>query len=189
MLDVYKRQDPSEEPDLFDDGELEDYSSYEETEAVGSELTYRRRVNWIQTILTGAMELLLVVLGVMALIMRRPPMEAHLYVTVNLFFLFVMALINHRLVGEGIASLFRLRADADSGAAAAVMITLIHTALQYFHIDAVAAGTTPVSYTHLPRRDIRCWASGRRCWPVCWRARSPACCRPRWASSLSWPAS
>ncbi|MCI9414774.1 MAG: hypothetical protein HFJ79_06340 [Clostridiales bacterium] len=142
--DEEEDNDPSEEPDLFDDGELEDYSSYEETEAVGSELTYRRRVNWIQTILTGAMELLLVVLGVMALIMRRPPMEAHLYVTVNLFFLFVMALINHRLVGEGIASLFRLRADADSGAAAAVMITLIHTALQYFHIDAVAAGTTPL---------------------------------------------
>ncbi|MCI8554603.1 MAG: hypothetical protein HFJ80_06630 [Clostridiales bacterium] len=142
--DEEEDNDPAEEPDPFEDGELEDYSSYSETEAVGEELTYRRRMNWIQMILTGAMELLLIVLGLMSLLMHRPPLEAHLFVTVNLFLLCVMSLVNHRLVGEGIASLFRMKADADSGSAAAVLFTLIHTALQYAGIEAVASGKTPV---------------------------------------------
>ncbi len=44
--------DPSEEPEDYDDSELEDFTDYDDAETVQNELTYRRRIGWIQTLLT-----------------------------------------------------------------------------------------------------------------------------------------
>lgn len=134
--------DPSEEPEDYDDSELEDFTDYDDAETVQNELTYRRRIGWIQTLLTGAMELVLLVVTVLTLILGRPPMDGYFYVTVHLFFLGVMALLNHRVVGEGLAALLRMRATADSGVALASMAALIQTAAQYFRIDSVETGET-----------------------------------------------
>ncbi|MDD3833102.1 MAG: hypothetical protein PHR18_04270, partial [Oscillospiraceae bacterium] len=40
--------DPSEEPETFEDEEIEDFGSYDDADAVRNELVYRRRTGWIQ---------------------------------------------------------------------------------------------------------------------------------------------
>ena len=140
--DEEEDNDPSEEPEEYDDSELEDFTSYDDAETVQNELTYRRRIGWIQVLLTGAMELILLGVGILTLLLRHPPFESYLYVTLNLFFLGVMALINHRVIGEGIVSLLRMRATGDTGAALASLAALAQTVVQYFCIDSVTAGET-----------------------------------------------
>lgn len=52
--DEEEDNDPSEEPEEYDDSELEDFTSYDDAETVQNELTYRRRIGWIQVLLTGS---------------------------------------------------------------------------------------------------------------------------------------
>ncbi|HIW74296.1 MAG TPA: hypothetical protein H9684_08220 [Firmicutes bacterium] len=135
-----EENDPAEEPEVFEDDELEDYGSYEETEAVRSELAYRRRMGWLQLSLTGVIAgLLLGVSAVMGLF-ELPLLNATLLVSLNLFLLGVAALVNHRAVGGGLASLFRMRADADSAVGVTVLAVLLHTAAQFFNLGEVSAG-------------------------------------------------
>ena len=140
--------DPSEEPDLFEDGELEDYGSYEETDAVRHELVYRRRTGWIQLILTGILTLILTVASA-GTWFHLPAASGVIAVTVNLFLLVVVALINHRTVGSGIAALFRMHATMESAAAATTLAVILHTAAQYGNLAAIQTGRavllTPVA--------------------------------------------
>ena len=48
-----EENDPSEEPISFEDREIEDYCSYEDTDAVRAELIYRRRTGWLQLALSA----------------------------------------------------------------------------------------------------------------------------------------
>ena len=136
--------DPAEEPDDFEDEELEDYSSYEESEAVQNELTYRRRTGWITLVLTGVAELVLVFLTLMSFFSVKPPMDIHLYISIHAFLLGVMMLINHQMVGGGLGNALRLQADADGAVSAASLFALLHTLLQFFNTAAVAEGTAPL---------------------------------------------
>ena len=136
--------DPAEEPELYEDEELEDYSSYEETDAVASELRYRRRTGWITLILSGVAECALVWLTLMSYLTGVPAMEAHIFLAVNGFLLLVMMLLNHRMVGGGLGNLARFRADADSAVSAASLFALLHTLLLFFHTGAVSRGEAPL---------------------------------------------
>ncbi len=135
-----EENDPSEEPEVFEDEELEDYSSYEETEAVRNELDYRRRIGWLQLTLTGAVAAVLLGVSVLMNLFELPILNATLLVSLNIFLLGVAALINHRAVGGGLAGLFRGKADADSAVGAAVVAVLLQAAAQFLSLDNVAAG-------------------------------------------------
>lgn len=134
--------EPDEEP-LFgeDEEELEDYSSPEEAGAVQHELTYRRRVGWIGVFLSLILELVLILLSVVVHFTGTPAIESYWYIGLHGFLLAALMLINHRQVGSGLVGLFRLRATADSPAAAAGTLALIHTVLQFFHVTGVSGGT------------------------------------------------
>lgn len=144
--DEEELNDPAEEPEevFEDEEELEDYGSYEETEAVASELTYRQRMGFIGVFLTGLMEVALIGLAVLTFVMRVPPLESYVYLSIHLFLLLVMLLVNHRMVGGGLKAFCCLRADADSAVSLAAVFTLLHTALQYISPDGVAAGKVPI---------------------------------------------
>ena len=135
-----EENDPAEEPEVFEDDELEDYNSYEETEAVRNELVYRRRVGWLQLVLTGVTAAVLLAVSVVMSLFELPLFNATLLVSLNLFLLGVAALMNHRAVGGGLAALFRMKADADSAVGAATAVVLIHTAVQFLNLGNVAAG-------------------------------------------------
>lgn len=132
--------EPGEEPPVFDDEEIEDFGSYEETETVRSELTYRRRVGLAKLILTGLIALALSGLSVALYVLKLPALNPVLFIGLNLFLLGVAALLNHRIFGEGIGSLFRLRATADSAAGFAALVVLLQTLAQILNLGAVADG-------------------------------------------------
>ena len=136
--------DPAEEPVIYEDEELEDYSSYEETEAVANELNYRRRTGWITLILTSVAECALVWLTLMSYLTGAPTMAPQIFLSVHAFLLLVMMLLNHRMVGGGLGNLFRFQADADSAVSAASLFALLHTLLLFFHTDAVSEGKAPL---------------------------------------------
>lgn len=142
--DDEEENDPSEEPEIYEDEELEDYSSYEETEAVASELVYRRRTGWFCLLMTGLLETVLLFISVVVAITGAPPLDPILYVAMNGAILLLMMMFNHRMVGGGIASLFRLQADSDSAVSAASLFVLLHTALQFFNPSAVSAGNVEI---------------------------------------------
>lgn len=139
-----EENDPQEEADTFEDIVLEDYSNYGETEAVREELNYRKRTGWISLILTGVLEALLVWLTVMSFLSTSLFLDSYLYLAVHLFLLGVMMLLNHRMVGGGIANFFRFRADADSAVSIGALAAVIHTALQYIDLGNFATGTVPL---------------------------------------------
>ncbi len=136
--------DPSEEAEEYEEIELEDYTSYADTEAVQSELSYRRRTGWIVLALTGVLEGVLLWLTVMTFITPVPPIDPTWFLSIHLFVLGVMLVLNHRMVGGGIAGLFRLKADADSAVSIASLVAFIHTALQFAGTDALASGNVPL---------------------------------------------
>lgn len=140
--DEEEDNEPDEEP-VFDEDEeeLEDYSSPEEAGAVQHELTYRRRVGWIGVFLSLVLELVLILLSVVVHFTGTPAIESYWYIGLHSFLLLTLMLINHRQVGSGLAGLFRLQATADSPAAAASALALIHTVLQFFHVTGVSGGT------------------------------------------------
>ena len=135
-----EENDPAEEPEVFEDGELEDFNSYEETEAVRNELNYRRRTGWLQLILTGVIAVVLLGVSAALNLFQLPTPNAALLVSLNLFLLGVAALINHRAVGGGVAALFRLKANVDSVAGLSTAVVLLHTAAQFLNMETVASG-------------------------------------------------
>ena len=135
-----EENDPAEEPEVFEDDELEDFNSYEETEAVRNELNYRRRTGWLQLVLTGVIAVALLGVSVALNLFQLPTPNAALLVSINLFLLGVAALINHRAVGGGIAALFRLKANVDSVAGLSTVVVLLHTAAQFLNMETVASG-------------------------------------------------
>ena len=135
-----EENDPAEEPEVFEDDELEDFNSYEETEAVRNELNYRRRTGWLQLILTGVIAVVLLGVSAALNLFQLPTPNAALLVSLNLFLLGVAALINHRAVGGGVAALFRLKANVDSVAGLSTAVVLLHTAAQFLNMETVASG-------------------------------------------------
>ena len=136
--------DPAEEAEEFEDIELEDYTSYADTEAVQSELAYRRRTGWIVLALSGVLEGVLLWLTVLAFLTPVLPIDPIWYLSIHLFVLGVMLVLNHRMVGGGLAGLFRMKADADTAVSLASLAAMIHTALQFINTGALAAGTVPL---------------------------------------------
>ena len=139
-----EENDPAEEAEEYEEVELEDYTSYADTEAVQNELSYRRRTGWIVLALTGILEGLLLWLTVMTFITPALPIDPIWFLSIHLFVLGVMLVLNHRMVGGGLAGLFRLKADADSAVSLASCVAFLHTALQFANVEALAAGTVPL---------------------------------------------
>ena len=139
--DEEEDNDPAEEPVTYEEEELEDYGRYEETPAVQNELNYRRRTGWIGVFLTLSLEAVLVTLSLLVHITGAPPLDPYLYIGLHGFMLLFMMLVNHQMVGGGLASLARMQADGDSAAAVAAVAALVHTLLQFIRPAAVADGT------------------------------------------------
>ena len=119
---------------------LEDYSSYEEAESVRSDLEYRRSTALISILLTALFEGILIVLTAVTQLTGQPPFESVIYLLANAALLVLIMVINHRLVGSGLANLFRGRADTASAAALPCIPVLIHTLLQLLHMTEVKNG-------------------------------------------------
>lgn len=128
--------DPGEEPEVFEDEELEDFSSYEETETVRSELTYRRRIGSVKLFLTGLLTLALIGLMACQYVLKLNVLVLNpvFYIGLNVFLLGTISLLNHRIFGDGLSALFHFRATTESAAGLAALLALLHALLQLLNL-------------------------------------------------------
>ncbi len=112
-------EEPEEEP------EIEDFTSYEDTKAVQHELRYRCRTAALSMLFTGLLEAVLLLLTVITAVVGDSPITGMGYLTVQLFGLGLMLVLNYSTVSQGLSGLFRLSANGDSGSALAVVVTLV----------------------------------------------------------------
>lgn len=160
--------DPAEEPPAptveEPEEELEDYSRYEETAAVRGELLYRRRMGWITLLASAVPELLLLWLALVAYLFSGVSV---LHILVSLILLGVMVAVNYRTVLNGWKNLFHMAADADTPAAVASVVTLLHTMIQLFNVDEIGApDKVPVLLPAVAGMGLLLSAVGRQ-WRVC----------------------
>lgn len=110
---------PEEEP------EIEDFTGYEDTKAVQHELRYRCRTAALSMLFTGLLEAVLLLLTVITAAVGDSPITGMGYLTVQLFGLGLMLVLNYTTVSNGLSGLFRLSANGDSGPALAVVVALV----------------------------------------------------------------
>lgn len=128
--------EPETEPEPEAEPELEDYSSYEETPAVRSELEYRKRLGWMSLAATALPELLLLWLAMVSATFHNVTV---LHILLTIVLLVIIMAVNYRAIFSGWRNLLRLAADADSPVAVASVVTLIHTLVQLFNKDDMAS--------------------------------------------------
>ena len=134
-----ENNDPGEEPDDFEEEEIEDFFSYEDADAVKSELVYRRRTGWLQLVITGLFALLLIG-ATIAYNVKQGDINPVLFISLNIFLIAITTLLNHRAVGDGFGALFRLKANPDSITSLLVLITFLHSVIQFFNPDLLTGG-------------------------------------------------
>lgn len=130
-----------EDADEESDDLLEDFNEYAEADAIRSELVYRRRMGAIGMIATAGMEAVLILLTVLYqwgwLAFASPAVLTALHAAV----LVGMLCLNNTMIGAGLKSLLKGRADSDSPAAVCGVIGLIYTVAQFASLADVAAGS------------------------------------------------
>lgn len=134
--------DPAEEPEASgdEDEEIEDYTCYEDTEAVRSELVYRRRTGWFQLVLTGLIALSLIGGAALEYLFSWTILSPDVYVGLNIFLLGVAVVINPACMGDGLLSFLKFRATSESVVSVTALLALLQTAVQILDTKALTAG-------------------------------------------------
>ena len=126
--DEEEENEPEEESvEEDDEPEIEDFTGYEDTKAVASELLYRQRTSLVTLLLTGVLEIALLLLTVLTL--GGSPITSVGYLTAQLFMLVLMIGLNYSAIGHGWVGLFTLKANSDSAPALASAVALAEVLL------------------------------------------------------------
>ena len=125
--------EPEEEatPEPVDETEIEDFTTYEDTKAVQSELVYRVRASLFGLLATGLLEVVLLVLTLLTVLVGESPITAVGYLTVHAFVLGLMMAVNYSAVIRGLSGLFTLRANGDTPPAVASTVALLSVLLHF----------------------------------------------------------
>lgn len=129
---------PEEEPA---EEMLEDFNEYAESEAIRSELAYRRRMGAFGVIATVALEALLLAVTLLYEVGALRFMSAAVLTAFHTALLVGVLCVNNRLVTGGIKSLVHLRADADTPPAVCGVVGLLYTVAQFAALHHVTAGS------------------------------------------------
>ncbi|MBQ1950439.1 MAG: hypothetical protein II363_02430 [Clostridia bacterium] len=142
-----EENEPEEEvPEEADEEPIiEDFTGYEDTKAVSLELRYRCRTALLGALFTGLLELLLLLLTVSTALLGQSPITDIGFLTVELFGLGLMAVLNYPHVGRGLSGLFSLRANGDTGPALAVLFALGEVALHFLNMSKGLPFWAPVA--------------------------------------------
>ncbi len=145
--DEEEENEPDEEEVVQEDDEpeLEDFTGYDTTEAVRLEMQYQRRAGLIGLVLTIGLELLLLVLTLVTLRIDQSPITAIGYLTVHIFALVLMAVLNYSSIAHGLSGLFTLRANNDSAPAVAMAVALCGVIIHFLNMDIVLPAFAPLA--------------------------------------------
>lgn len=121
---------PEEEPE-----EIEDFTSYDQAQAVRLELQYRRRMAGLSFLLSTLLEAAALALALLMMngLSLLPDMG---YLTVQAFVLILLAVLNYPSVVRGITGLVSLRANADSAMTVAMLFGLSGVTVRFFQPGA-----------------------------------------------------
>ncbi len=123
-----------EEPE--DEAEIEDFTGYDTTDAVRLEMQYRWRTSLVGLILTAGLELLLTLLTLLTISLGGSPITEIGYLTVQVFSLILMAVLNYAAFSRGLSGLFTLQANNDSAPAIGVVAALCGLILHFINLEA-----------------------------------------------------
>lgn len=128
-------EDESEEETEEETPELEDFIDYSDTRSVLASLQYRCRTALTTLLLSGVLELVLLVLTAMTVMTASSPIGSTGYLIVHLFALVLLIGLNYTTVGHGLSGLFMLQANNDSPVAVASVVSLMDVLLHFAHPD------------------------------------------------------
>ncbi len=126
-------EDEAEEEAEEETPELEDFTGYQDTRSVLASLQYRCRTAVTTLLLSGILELVLLVLTAMTVLTGSSPIGPTGYLIVHLFALVLLIGLNYTTVGHGLSGLFMLRANNDSPVAVAAAVSLVDVLLHFAH--------------------------------------------------------
>ncbi len=144
--DEEEENEPEEEVvEETEEPEIEDFTGYETTDAVRLELQYRRRTSLVGLLLTGGLELLLLLLTLITVNVGYSPITSIGYLTVHVFCLILMAVLNYSSIARGLSGLFMLKANSDSTPAVALLAALCGTAVHFVNMDVALPAFAPLA--------------------------------------------
>lgn len=112
--------------------EIEDFTGYEDAQAVRLELQYRLRMAGLSFLLTGLLEIVLLVLTLLTVLIGRSPITAMGFLTVQAFMLVLMGVLNFGTVSRGFSGAAALRANGDTPAAIVLIFSLLTVIACFF---------------------------------------------------------
>ena len=146
--DEEEENEPEEEADDLpeeDEAEIEDFTGYDTTEAVQFELQYRWRTGLIGLLLTSGLELVLLLLTLLTVSLGQSPITSIGYLTAHVFCLILMMILNYTAVSRGLSGLFTLRANNDTAAAVATVVSIAGLILHFVNLDMAVPVFAPLA--------------------------------------------
>ncbi len=145
--EVEEENEPEEESvdEMTDEPEIEDFTGYDTADAIRLEMQYRRRTSLIGMLLTAGLELLLLALTLITVNIGQSPITAVGYLTVHVFCLILMAVLNYAAVSRGLSGLFTLRANNDTAPAVALATALCGLIIHFLNMDIALPVFAPLA--------------------------------------------
>lgn len=156
--------EPEEEspPEPEEEPVIEDFTRYGDTGAVQLELQYRCRTALLAFLLTALLELVLLVLTFVTASVGRSPITEIGYLTVQVFALALMTVLNYAAVGRGLGGLFSLRANGDTAPALVAVTALIGLLAHFLNLSAPLPQWAPLAGLPLLLNAAAGWLRQRR---------------------------
>ena len=142
--DEEETNEPEEEA-VEEEPEIEDFTGYQDTQIVENELKYRCRSSLLSLLLTGVLELALLILTLLTVIAEQPPISVAAYLMAHLFGVILMMGLNYSTVTRGLSGLFTLRANNDTAPALASTVCLFNIIVHLFDATAPLPYWTPLA--------------------------------------------
>lgn len=145
--DEEETNEPEEEvpEEAEEEPEIEDFTDYQDAKAVQLELQYRYRTSLLGLVFTGLLELVLLVLTLLTVFIGESPITAVGYLSVQVFTLGLMMIINHTAVIHGLSGLFAFKANGDTAPAVASAITLLATMIHFANMTVALPFWAPLA--------------------------------------------
>lgn len=134
--DEEEENEPEEEP-IPEETEIEDFTGYQDTQTVADELKYRCRSALLSVILTGVIEVALLVITLLSWALDQQFISPMAYLITHLFGLVLMMGFNYATITRGLSGLFSLRANNDTAPAVAAAVCLVQVILHFLHAQTL----------------------------------------------------
>ena len=136
-FNLNEQNDGDEDSDGRLPEEIDDYNSYDEAPAVRAELVSRLRVGRMRMMASGIITTLLFLVFFGAGVFDLAILSSGVYVTLTAVLLIAQLAVHYQIIIDGIISLVRLQGSAEGGAAAAGVVAVVHTLVQFADLSAI----------------------------------------------------